>query len=350
MESNFFNNPIVIISLAILLFPLTLKILEQMLPVIQEHINKSFSVLSNWMRRTFHWSGQLVTAEGQLSLTHTVAQNAGAVTMIAFFAVFTVCELQFTWATLCPMFGGTCSGEAFAGSDRLLAYSTILLATEFGLIIADLLGGTYTTHFARIQRARSFFLSVAVLCCLLSITVGGVMAWYRDLILGMNQPDVAVMETNASIRDFQTIILVLLAVLLFIGALFAFLSVDTFFSTVLAGLAAVSGMGLALVYLLLRVLDLLMAVVLVVVKIVRDSLAALTEGFHRQTGSAKTRGQTVLTKLQGLVAPRETSQAAAKAKSESNTNLTSAQAVNMETQPIEKQAKEQLVNGYEVPA
>ena len=135
--------------------------------------------------------------------------------MIASALVYTVCEFQFAWATLCPMFGGECTGEVFAGYDRLLGFTTILLAVGFGLVAADLLGVTYTTHFARIQRARLLFLGIAVLGCVLSITVGGIMAWYHDLILGMGQADVPVAETTASLQSLQTVILVSLAALLF---------------------------------------------------------------------------------------------------------------------------------------
>ncbi len=350
METNFFSNPIVIILIAILLLPLTLKVLEQSIPLIQERATAIFPVLSGWMHRTFHWSGQLVTDAGELSLAQAVAQSAGSVAMIAFAAAYTVCELQFTWATLCPMFGGVCTGEAFTGYDRLLAFSTILLAIEFGLITADLLGVTYTTHFARMQRARLFFLGVAVLCCLLSITVGGVMAWYRDLILGMGQPDVATAETTASLQELQTIILVSLAVLLFIGALFAFLSFDTFCSAVLAGFAVVGGLGLGLVYLLLSVLDLVAAVLLVIVKTVQASLAPLREGFHRRMQSVKSGGNTMRAKLCGLVTPRETAKAATKAKQELIVNPSSASEVNVETLPVEKQTMERTVNGYDAHA
>ncbi len=350
METNFFSNPIVIISILILLLPLTLTILEQSLPLIQERVTVSFPVLRDWMFRAFHWGGQLVTDAGELSLTQAVAQSAGAVAMITFFVVFAVCELQFTWATLCPMFGETCTGEAFARYDRWLAYSTILLAVEFGIVASDLCGVTYTTHFARTQRARLFFLVVAVLCCLLSITIGVVMAWYRDLVLQMGQPNSVVVETAAAVQDLQTIILISLAALLALGALFAFLSYETVCSTVCAGLAVVSGVALALTYLLLTVLDLVVAVVLVIVKAIQASLAPLTEAFHRRMQRVKTGGNTMWTKLHGLVTPRQTTKAPTKAKQESSASSEPGQEVNAEAPSMEKQSKEQVVNGYDAHA
>ncbi|MGE0681479.1 MAG: hypothetical protein AB7P69_11370 [Candidatus Binatia bacterium] len=168
MENNFFSGPIVLILIGVLLLPLALRMLEWSIPLLRERATACFPVLRDWMRRTFRWSGQLVTDEDALSPVHAVTQSAGAVAMIAFAVVYTVCELQFTWATLCPMFGGECTGETFAGFDSLLAFSTICLAIEFGLIITDLLDVTYTRRALRVSSGHgcsSWASPCCVVCC-----------------------------------------------------------------------------------------------------------------------------------------------------------------------------------------
>lgn len=284
--------------------PVLLKVLEQVLPLVQERITASVAVLHQWMLRMFGWSKELSTDGGELSPAQAIAQSVGAVLMMAFATAFIVCELQFTWATLCPMFGGTCTGETFAGYDKLLAFSSVLLAIEFGVIATDLLGVTYTTHFARIERARLFFLALAVMCCLLSIAVGGVMAWYRDLILGMGQGDTMGTETTLALQALQTVILTSLAALLLIGAVFAGASVDTFFSVVLAAVGVVSGVGVGVAYIVLQVLALLVETALVAVKTLRESLPGFSEWFRRRRDRVRASSSTLRGKLRTLVAPR----------------------------------------------
>ena len=194
---NFFDNPIIMALCVILLLPLALKVAERIIPLIRDRVAAVLSVITGWMKNAFRWAGRLVTDDGELSPPQTVAQVAGAIFMIASAVVYTVSELQFTWATLCPMLGGECSGEVFAGYDRLLGFSTVLLVVGFGLVVTDLCGCTYTTHFARIERARVALFFIALSCFVMSVAVGVTMAGYRDLILGMGQTNMPVAETTA---------------------------------------------------------------------------------------------------------------------------------------------------------
>lgn len=147
---------------------------------------------------------------------------------------------------------------------------------------------------------------IALSCFVMSVAVGVTMAGYRDSILGIGQTDVPVAETTASLQSLQTVILLSLAALLFIGALFASTSFETFFSALLAGLTAVSGLLLGVVSLLLGVVDLLVAVILIAVTTLREAFAPLTETLHGGMRSAKAGGSAVWTKLRNLVAPRGT--------------------------------------------
>ncbi|MGE0681478.1 MAG: hypothetical protein AB7P69_11365 [Candidatus Binatia bacterium] len=142
------------------------------------------------------------------------------------------------------------------------------------------------------------------------------MAWYRDLILGMGQLDGSGGETAVALQNMQTIILVSLAVLLFLGALFTFLSFDTFCAALIAGVAVLGGLGLGVMYLLLNLLDLLIARVLVFVKTIQESMAAMTEKAQHRMGGVKQRGAAMLAKLRGLVTPRQTAKAEAQGKQE----------------------------------
>jgi hypothetical protein len=110
METNFFNNPIVVALSIILLLPVALKMLEQVIPLIRDRVAAVLPVITGWMQHTFCWGGRLVTDDGELSISQAVAQTSGSIFMIASALVYTMGELQFTWATLCPMFGGECTG------------------------------------------------------------------------------------------------------------------------------------------------------------------------------------------------------------------------------------------------
>lgn len=133
---NFFDNPIIMALCVILLLPLALKVAERIIPLIRDRVAAVLPVITGWMKNAFRWAGRLVTDDGELSPPQTVAQIAGAIFMIASAVVYTASELQFTWATLCPMLGGECSGEVFAGYDRLLSFSTVLLVVGFGLVVS----------------------------------------------------------------------------------------------------------------------------------------------------------------------------------------------------------------------
>jgi hypothetical protein len=248
------------------------------------------------------------------------------------------------------MFGGECTGEVFAGYDRLLSLSTILLVVSFGLTATDLVCWTYTTQFARIERARGVMLFIALLCLLTAIMVSVTMAWYRDLILGMGQTDMAAVETTATLQDLQTFILLSLAALLFIGTLFAFTSFDTFFSAVLAGLAVISGLVLALGYLLMALMDLLAAVILVMVKTVQEALTPLTNALQEGMRGIRAGGSTAWAKLRSLVAPRGTAKPVTRDKKEPLASPSPGQSVEGEMSRTEKQAREKTANGYDAQA
>jgi hypothetical protein len=350
MENSFFDNPLVVTLGAILLLPVALKMLEQVIPLIRDRVAAVLPGITDWMRHTFRWAGQRVTDEGELSVSQAVYQTAGSILLIASAVVYTVAELQFTWATLCPMFGGECTGEVFAGYDRLLSLSTILLVVSFGLTATDLVCWTYTTQFARIERARGVMLFIALLCLLTAIMVSVTMAWYRDLILGMGQTDMAAVETTATLQDLQTFILLSLAALLFIGTLFAFTSFDTFFSAVLAGLAVISGLVLALGYLLMALMDLLAAVILVMVKTVQEALTPLTNALQEGMRGIRAGGSTAWAKLRSLVAPRGTAKPVTRDKKEPLASPSPGQSVEGEMSRTEKQAREKTANGYDAQA
>jgi xanthosine utilization system XapX-like protein len=304
--SLFSFTPLLLLLGVLLALPVLLKVLEQVLPLMKNRIETSATGLHQWMPQVFGWSQELMTDGGELSPAQAISQSVGAVLMMAFATAFIVCELQFTWATLCPMLGGTCTGEAFAGYDKLLAFSSVLLAIEFGVIATDLCGVTYTTSFARIERARLFFLVTAVVCCLLSIAVGGVMAWYRDLILGMGPSEMDGTEITLALQELQTIILISLAALLLIGAVFAGASFDTFCPVMLAAVGAAGGVGIGVAYIVLQVLALLVETTMVVVKTLRESLPGFSERVQRRMDGVRAGSSTLRGKLRTLVAPRKT--------------------------------------------
>jgi hypothetical protein len=350
METSFFDNPLVVALGAILLLPVALRMLEQVIPLIRDRVAAVLPGITDWMRHTFRWAGQRVTDEGELSPTQAGCQTAGSIFLIASAVVYTVADLQLFWATLCPMFGGECTGEVFGSYDRLLSLSMILLVVEFGFFVTDLLGWTYTTQFARIERARVTMFFIVSLCLCLSLAVGVTAASYRDVILWMGQTDVAAAETMATLQNLQTIILLSLAVLLLIGALFAFTSFDTFFSAVLAGLAVISGLVLAIVYLLMALIDLVAAVILVMVKTVQETLAPLTNALQEGMRGIRAGGSTAWAKLRSLVAPRGTAKPVTRDKKEPLASPSPGQSVEGEMSRTEKQAREKTANGYDAQA
>lgn len=282
-------NPIVlciVIVLGLLLIPLLLKWLQEILPLLRARLAGALPSIADWMRRAFRWAGRLVTDDGELSLLQSVEQVVGATVMIAMLVVFTLCDLKFAWATLCPMFGGKCGGEVFAGFDQLLSLSAILLAAGFGLVITDLCGLTYTTHFARSERMRLGALCMTVLCFFLSLGVVVAMGYYRYLVMTMGETAAPVGETAALLQNLQMIILVLLPALLFIGTAVTVTSLKTFAATVGALLMVVGGVTLGTVWLILGAIDLLAEVALAAVTTVPEATGQVTKSIQEGVHSA----------------------------------------------------------------
>ena len=72
-----------LILLGLLLAPLMLKLLQQMLPLIQTRLAVILPCIADLTRRAFRWAGHLITEEAELSPSRTVAQVAGAILLIA---------------------------------------------------------------------------------------------------------------------------------------------------------------------------------------------------------------------------------------------------------------------------
>lgn len=274
-------NPVVllfVILLGLLVVLIILKLLPQVLPLIQARLAVALPYIAGWTRSAFMWAESFVTDEEKLSPTRTVAQVAGALLVVAVGVVFALCDFQFTWATLCPIFGGECNKrEIFAGFDQLLGLSTVLLAVVFGLVTTDLVGWTFTTQFARIERGRSGIFCIALLCLVMTVIVGVALATYRLLALTQGENDMPVEETAPWFQNLNAIILLTLAALLFIGVIFAFMSYETFFSAIVALFIALVGLGLGVVWIILRLVDLVAEVALEGVKTIPMAIKPVTE-------------------------------------------------------------------------
>lgn len=277
---------IVVIFLGLLLAPLALTLLQQILPLIRTRLVAALPRFADVMRKTFRWAGHLVSEDGELSPSRAVAQITGSFLMIAAGVVFALSDLQLTLATLGPLFGINVNGAIFTGFHELLGLSVVLLAVVFGLVITDLLGWTFVTRFAVIERARASAFCIALLCFLLSLAEAIALAAYRLPGLMFDGTNMSADEVVAWVQSLPPLILLPLAALLFVGALFAFMSLETFFSAIVASLTVAGGLGLGTVWLILGVVDLLLELTAKAAETLHQSIAPFVQASRTGLRSA----------------------------------------------------------------
>lgn len=298
--------------LLLVLFGLGMLLLPRLLPavvtVIRRRVAETIQCLDGLAWQAFRCSGRLVTKAGMLSPTDALAQVVGASVLTAAGILFAGTDVVVTLATLAPLFGTDFTApQGLLGTfDTLMGLSLVLLAVVFGLMLTDLLSWTGLTRFALITRARAGAFCLALLCLGLSALVVATLAVYRVQTLfepgGTDGPNVLWMQ------HLPAVILVLLPLLLFIGVAVALTSLDTFFEAVTAGLAAVWGIVVATLSLLLRGLDVLLETLVEGTTAVPEGLKTLqTAGqtrMSRVTQGFATAGGGLKTKLSALVQPR----------------------------------------------
>lgn len=241
---------VVVLCLGLVLLLILLKVLPQVLPVIRTHCAAAGPRLARLSVEAFGWAGSLLHHGGRLSPGEAISQVAGAVVMLGAGAILGLTDLLYTLATLGPMLGMQVdlTQGLFTGMDQLAGLSVILLAVVFGLVLTDLLGWTFTTAFALIERARAGAFCIAFLGLAASVGVSVALAASRLSALADNP---TVDHGMAWALNLPMIILLPLAVLLFVGFAFALTSLDTLWRAVLALVVAIGGVGLGTVMVLL---------------------------------------------------------------------------------------------------
>lgn len=298
---------LVVILLGLVLLPALLQLLQQIFPLIRARLAVALPAIAGLARRGLQKAGSLLTDEGKLPASSTVAQVAGSTVMIAAGVVFALCDLQLTLATLGPIFNVEAVGAVFGGFDRLLGLSVVLLAVVYGLGVTDLLGWTFITHFAVIERARVAAFCMALGCFIASLAVTVALAAYRLPALIMDETVMSAEEAAVWLQGLPAVILITLAVLLFLGIAFTFMSLETFFSAIVALCMVVGCLVMAVTYFLLAVVDLVIEVALVAVTSLLGAIEPITNTLHAgvrgvSAGVAQG-GRNAWTKLSNLTRP-----------------------------------------------
>lgn len=270
---------LLLVILAIALFPVMLGFLTHGLPLLREHLAEVAAATRRLSRESLSKVGALLTDRGRFTPRQTVAQVAGALVLVGAGIVFALSDLQLTLATLGPIFGIEVDGAIFGRFDHLIGISLVLLAVVFALGLTDLLAWTYTTPFAVIERGRvgAFFLTLSGLFG--SLAVGVALAIYRVPILMLNEanaPDVPA----AWFWDMPAFILVALALLLLVGVAISFMSLDTFACFVVAASQFLLGLALGVLYIVLRLADLLFELVSAVVAALSNATNPISSGIR----------------------------------------------------------------------
>lgn len=156
------------------------------------------------------------------------------------------------------------------------------MAVGFGLVLTDLFGWTFVTRFAVAERGRLVAFFIALPCFVASIAVTVTLALYRTEVLRLAEANVSAGAAETWLQELPPIILLPLEALLFIGTAFAFMSLETFVSAIVALLLAVGGVGLGAAWLILGLVDLLADGTVEAAKAIPQSIEPITKS--SQTG------------------------------------------------------------------
>jgi hypothetical protein len=273
-----FQGLLLMMLAGILLLPLIVGLLEHMLPLIHNRLGIAVPATAHFARQALRQAGALLTEteHSTLSPTQAVAQVAGSFVVVATGVVFFLSDLQLTLATLGPLFGVEVEGALFGSFDQLLGTSVILLALLFGLIVTDLLGWTFTTRFAFIERGRAGAFCMAVFSFIATVAVGVALAYYRAKAMTMDDSALLMDASSLWVQSLPMVILLALAVLLVLGVAVAFMSLDTFFAALVALTVVIGGVLCGIVSLALGVVDLVVEVCLAAVTMLGEKTAPLT--------------------------------------------------------------------------
>jgi len=268
-----------LIGLALL--PLILWIVRQVVPIIRKHVGAASSWLGELAGSAFGWASNLLLVHGTRSSTQAVSQSLGAVVMLGAMAVMSLSEYAFCTATLGPIFGYKVNLHEgiLAGLHAWIGLSVILASVVFGLVITDLFGWTCVTKFAftETERGRVLAFWTALLCFLGSVGVAVVLAVYRSVVLELD--NTALEQGMAwSMPLLLSLVLITLAFLLLIGIFFALMSLETFLHTLMALVAAMVGVVLGAVKLVLLLVDIGAELVLACMPAPRQQPGAVQTG------------------------------------------------------------------------
>lgn len=272
---------------------LTLPVLGAVLPELAERLSKGMELARSGLRPVFRESGRFFTAEGRLDRAQAASQAGGACfLMIPAAVVFGVCCYVVTVTTLVPLFGLQTTGLPLERMEELMGLSIVLLGAVSLVACTDLLGVTYTTHFAETERARFFLLVCMATFLVASVGIGMGIAWYRGEVMTLLDPLAA--PAGASISRVVKLLVIALEVLLVIGTGIALTSLDRFFAVVTGGAIAAAGLLLATLVLLLSLLESIASLFLKVVVSVSETLSPAA-------GAAKAGAHGVGTAITNLV-------------------------------------------------
>lgn len=235
-----------VIGVGLFLLPVLLKVLQAVLPVIQEHGAAAARYLAGLARMAFYWAGTLLTKGGRLSPSGAISQVVGSTMMMAIAAILSLADLQLVLATLAPMLGlefqSLATSGFLAGFDRLMGLSLVLLGATFGFLASDVIGWTSLTGASQASRMRLLAFFGGALCFMASLGVAIALAGVR--MQAITETAAGGESLTAWAQPLPGFILLMLAALLFIGVAVALLSIEAFGHTVTALLVAVGGLGL----------------------------------------------------------------------------------------------------------
>lgn len=266
--------------LAALVIMITLKILQSTLPSIHSHLSNACQNVHHTRRNAFSVAQRLVTQEGKFSTVQAIGQIAGAVITVVTATVYVLSDLQFTFVTLADVFGLDPT-SAFIGYERLLGFVVVSSALFWGVIITDLVGWTFLTRLALIERGRVGAFCIACGCLTLSFFITLALAFQRVQVLGISPESAATNSEPVVVGQFLSMfILTLVAALLFFGTVFVFIGIETAATCIAALAVSVGGVFLGALGMLLSGAEMLAGTV-------ADAVASLSQGTAPLTNSLK---------------------------------------------------------------
>ena len=288
------------IVIGLLLLPLAVKIAQAVLPIVRERCGGAVLGLSALVESTFRWAGDRILDDGRLTPTESISQSLGSIMLMGAGVVFALSEVMFAILTILPLLGIPIKLPVWAAElHPLIGFSIVLLAVVYGCALTDLIGWTFVSRFALIETCRVWAFLTAGLGCLGSLGVAVALAMFRG---------VALSETSQGemwMMNLPMVILIALAVLLFVGGVFAIMSGETFLRTVTALLLCMVGTVLWMLKMALSGLDMAAEVTLAMLRVVmpgrREGTGSFQTGAQRVMQGIASFGRTVGGKVSVLV-------------------------------------------------